>query len=75
MKKDAVVWVRGIEARIDVDETNVAAPKAITLCDVLKRYRQEITPQKRVGNKKIGAFVDYCMIKFLKILYQSLMGK
>lgn len=75
MNKNAIVWVRGIEARIDIGETYVAAPKAITLGDVLTRYRQEVTPQKKVGNKKIGAFVDYCMIEFLKCFYQSLMGK
>lgn len=47
MKKDAVVWVRGIEARIDAGEVNVAAPKAISLADLIKRYSQEITPQKK----------------------------
>ena len=45
-KKDAVVWVRGIEARIDAGETNVSAPKAITLADLLTRYSQEVTPAK-----------------------------
>ena len=38
-KKDALVWVRGIEARIDVGEINVAAPKALNLGDLSKRYR------------------------------------
>ncbi|MDA9671094.1 site-specific integrase [bacterium] len=47
MKKDAVVWVRGIEARIDAGEVNVAAPKAISLADLIKRYSQEITPLKK----------------------------
>lgn len=46
-KKDAVVWVRGIEARIDVGETNVVAPKTVTLGDVMERYSREITPQKK----------------------------
>ena len=46
-KKDALVWVRGIEARIDVGETNIAAPKALNLGDLLKRYREEVTPQKK----------------------------
>ena len=46
-KKDALVWVRGIEARIDVGEINVAAPKALNLGDLLKRYREEVTPQKK----------------------------
>ena len=31
-KKDAVVWVRGLEARIDAGEVNIAAPKLVTLC-------------------------------------------
>ena len=43
-RKDAVVWVRGIEARIDAGETNVSVSKAITLADLLTRYRQEVTP-------------------------------
>ena len=47
MKKDAVVWVRGIEARIDAGEVNVAAPKATSLADLIKRYSQEITPLKK----------------------------
>ena len=38
MKKDAVVWVRGIEARIDAGETNVSAPKATSLGDLITRY-------------------------------------
>ena len=46
-RKDATVWVRGLEARIDAGETTVAAPKAITLADVLLRYSQEVTPQKK----------------------------
>ena len=47
MKKDAVVWVRGIEARIDAGETNVSAPKATSLGDLITRYSQEITPLKK----------------------------
>ena len=46
-KKDAVVWVRGIEARIDAGETKVAAPKATSLADLITRYSQEITPLKK----------------------------
>jgi len=46
-RKDAVVWVRGIEARIDAGETNVSAPKAIALADLLTRYSQEVTPAKK----------------------------
>ena len=46
-KKDAVVWVRGIEARIDAGETRVAAPKATSLADLITRYSQEITPLKK----------------------------
>ena len=46
-KKDATVWVRGIEARIDAGETNVVAPKAISLGDIMQRYSQEITPHKK----------------------------
>ncbi|MDB2398518.1 hypothetical protein N9W18_01145 [Planktomarina sp.] len=46
-RKDATVWVRGLEARIDAGETTVAAAKAITLADVLLRYSQEVTPHKK----------------------------
>ena len=46
-RKDATVWVRGLEVRIDAGETTVAAPKAITLADVLLRYSQEVTPHKK----------------------------
>ena len=46
-RKDAIIWVRGIEARIDAGETNVAAPKATTLADLLTRYSQEVTPAKK----------------------------
>ena len=46
-KKDAIVWVRGLEARIDAGETHVVAPKAITLGDLLKKYSEEITPLKK----------------------------
>ena len=46
-KKDAVVWVRSIEARIDAGEVNITVPKLITLRDILVRYAQEITPHKK----------------------------
>ena len=46
-KKDAIVWVRALEARIDAGETHVVAPKAITLGNLLKRYSEEITPLKK----------------------------
>ena len=47
LKKDAEVWMRSIEARIDVGEVNVAAPKTLTLRDLLTRYAIEITPEKK----------------------------
>ena len=46
-KKDAEIWVRGIEARIDVGEVNVAMPKLLTLRYLLVRYAEEITPYKK----------------------------
>ena len=46
-RKDAVVWVRGVEARIDAGETNVSAPKATTLAHLLSRYSKEVTPAKK----------------------------
>ena len=32
-KKDAAIWVRGIEARIDAGDLNLLAPKLTTLGD------------------------------------------
>ncbi len=46
-KKDAKVWVRGIEARIDAGDLNIAAPKAVTLGDLLQRYCKEVTVHKK----------------------------
>lgn len=45
--KDAKVWVRGIEARIDAGDINIAVPKAVTLGDLLQRYGKEVTVQKK----------------------------
>jgi integrase len=47
LKKDAAVWVRGIEARIDVGDTAIDAPRSLTLGQLLKRYSEEITPTKK----------------------------
>ena len=52
LKKDADVWVRSIEARIDVGEVNVTAPKTLTLRDLLVRYSAEITPEKKGRNQE-----------------------
>ena len=46
-KKDAAIWVRGIEARIDAGDINVLAPKLTTLRDLLMRYQHEVTPLKK----------------------------
>ena len=46
-KKDAAIWVRGIEARIDAGDINVLAPKLTTLRDLLMRYQHDITPLKK----------------------------
>mgnify|MGYP001223700370 FL=1 len=46
-KKDAAIWVRGIEARIDAGDINVLAPKLTTLRDLLMRYQNEVTPLKK----------------------------
>ena len=50
-KKDAEVWVRGIESRIDAGEVNLAMPKLLALRDLLVRYADEITPYKK-GKKQ-----------------------
>ena len=44
------MWARGIEARIDIGDTNVVAARLVTLGDVLTRYRKEVTPKKK-GHK------------------------
>ena len=49
-KKDAVVWVRGIEAWIDAGETNISALKATNLAHLMRQYSQEVTPSKRGGD-------------------------
>ena len=46
-KKDALVWVRGVETRIDAGDVHIASPKMVTLGDLLKRYAEEITPEKK----------------------------
>lgn len=46
-RKDALVWIRGLEARIDLGDTSVTAPKALTLGDLLARYCSEISPHKK----------------------------
>ena len=45
-KKDTVVWIRGIEARIDAGETNVSPPKATSFSDLLVRHSNEVIPSK-----------------------------
>ena len=47
LKKDADVWVRSVEARIDVGELNLIMPKMLNLGDLLVRYAEEITSQKK----------------------------
>ena len=46
-RKDALVWIRGLEARIDLGDTSVTAPKALTWGDLLARYCSEISPHKK----------------------------
>jgi hypothetical protein len=47
LKKDAEVWMRSVEARIDVGEVNVTAPKTLTLRDLLVRYSEKLHLKKR----------------------------
>ena len=53
-KKDATIWVRSVEARIDAGEVNVTAPKLLALRDLLARYAIEITPHKKGAKKELG---------------------
>ena len=52
-KKDALVWVRGVEARIDVGDTSIKTPRATTLGDLLTRYAKEITPTKKGADPEL----------------------
>lgn len=52
-KKDALVWVRGLEARIDVGDTSIKTPRTITLGDLLKRYADEVTPTKKGADPEL----------------------
>ena len=47
-KADALVWARMMEAKIDADDlpTNHRELKAVTLADLIRRYRDEVTPAK-----------------------------
>ena len=51
-KKDAIVWVRGLEARIDASEINITVPKLITLRDILIRYAEELHHRRKVESKQ-----------------------
>jgi len=52
-KKDALVWIRGIESRIDAGDVHITSPKMVTLGDLLKRYAEEITPEKKGKSQEI----------------------
>jgi len=56
-KRDAIVWVRGLEARIDAGEVNITVPKIVTLRDILVRYAKEITPNKK-GREQESRRID-----------------
>ena len=47
IKKDAQVWIRGIEARIDVGDTSIKVPRTTTLGELLERYSKQVTPNKK----------------------------
>lgn len=46
-KKSAMVWLRGLEARIDLGEVNLTMTKDLSLQELLERYSREITPNKK----------------------------
>jgi len=52
-KKDALVWVRGLEVRIDVGDTSIKTPRAITLGELLQRYAEEVTPTKKGADTEL----------------------
>jgi len=56
-KQNAKIWVRGIEARIDAGDINIAAPKAVTLGDLLQRYGKEVTVHKKGQPQEVNKIV------------------
>lgn len=52
-KKDALVWVRRLEARIDVGDTSIKTPRTTTLSELLQRYAEEITPTKKGADPEL----------------------
>ena len=79
-KKDALVWVRGLEARIDVGDTSIKTPRTTTLGELLQRYAEEVTPTKKgakpelrrlrrlindpVSNAPLSAVTSHALAKF-----------
>ena len=63
-KTDAEVWARKTERAIDTDELRGTSDRLnnITLGDLLKRYRDEVIPQKRSA----GAIEHYIIRRYLQ---------
>ena len=63
-KTDAEVWARKTERAIDTDELRGTSERLnnITLGDLLKRYRDEVVPQKRSA----GSIEDYIIRRYLQ---------
>lgn len=53
-KADAHVWARMMEAKIDADDlpTNHRELKIVTLGELIRRYRNEVTPTKRSSEQE-----------------------
>lgn len=53
-KADARVWARMMEGKIDANDlpTNHRELKAITLAELIRRYRDEVTPAKRSAKEE-----------------------
>ena len=63
-KTDAEVWARKTERAIDTDELRGTSERLnnITLGDLLKRYRDEVIPQKRSA----GSIEHYIIRRYLQ---------
>ncbi len=55
-KKDALVWVRGLEARIDVGDTLIKTPRTTTLGKQLPRYASDRPARSPARALALGTF-------------------
>ena len=52
LKQDAERWARKMEAQFNQEELQQLGTKEVLLHDLIDRYRQEITPSKKIRNQE-----------------------